>query len=101
QFIQREQSRGRVAAAAAESGAVRNIFSQTNRHSAAHFRLLEKQFCGAHHEIVIAGWKIDIVTREIDPAILFLDVDLVVKRNRRDERLDLVKAIGAALENSE
>ncbi len=100
-FIESDQGRCRVAAPAAEPGAVRNFLLQFDQNAAMRFRAVEKKFRRAHHEIVVARWKIDIVTTEIDPAILFFDVDLVVKRNGRDESFDFVKAVVTAIENSQ
>ena len=66
-------------------------------------RFFEKNVRRTHHNIVFAlrYRRIIAAKRDFVFAGALLDLDLVTKRNRRDERLDFVKAIAATAENSQ
>ena len=72
---------------------MRNFLVKFNSDAAADVCLFKKSFCRADNQIFVADRHRWIVTTEIDPARLPLDVDLVGERNRRDQCLDLMKAV--------
>ena len=80
-----------------------NSFFERDGNRAGDLRFFEKDVRRTHHDIVFAFRQRRIIAAKRD--LLFagalLDLDLVTKRNRRDERLDFVKAIAAAAENSQ
>jgi hypothetical protein len=78
-----------------------NLLFELDRDTAGDVRFFEKHVRRTHHNIVFAFWHRRIIAPECD--LLFtgalLDLDLVTDRNRRDERLDFVKAITATAKN--
>jgi hypothetical protein len=101
QLIERQQSGSCVAASATKTGAMWNSLFEFDRNTAANVRFFEKNVRRAHHNIVFSLRYRRIIASKRD--LLFagalLDLDLVTKRNRRDKRLDFVKAIAATAEN--
>src|SRR5690349_13849058 len=80
-----------------------NSLFKLDRNTAGNLRFFEKNLCRAHHKIVFTFRHRRIIApkRDVLFAGALFDLDLVTKRNRRDERLDLVKAIAATAENPE
>src|SRR5262245_17561245 len=80
-----------------------NSLCQPDRNTACDLRFFEKQVRCTHHNISFARRHRRIIASKGD--LLFagalLDLNLVAKRNRRDEGLNFVEAIAATAENSE
>src|SRR5438309_1016634 len=70
-----------------------------DHHPAANFCSLKKSLRGAHDQIFVAARDRWVVTREIDPPRLPVDVDLIVERNWSDQRLNFMKAVAATAED--
>src|SRR4029434_10449420 len=102
-FIERQQSGSSVTASSAQTGAVWNRLFERDRDTAGDLRFFKKGVRRTHHNIVFAFRHRRIIApkRDFLVAGALLDLDLVTKRNRRDERLDFVKAIAATAENSQ
>ena len=78
-----------------------NRLFERDRNPVGDLNLLEKNLRRTHHNIVFAlrHRRIIAAKRDFVFARALLDLDFVTKRNRRDERLDFVKAIAAPTEN--
>src|SRR5436853_4539352 len=100
-LIQPAQRCCRVTAATTKSSSMRNFLLKLDREAAFDFRILKEELCRANDQIVVAGGKRGIVAAEIDPTILVFDLDLVVKRNRRDQRLDFMEAVLSLSKNAQ
>src|ERR1700745_1018572 len=91
--MEREQRRASVAAAPTQSRAVGNFLVQDNRNAAFCLGSLKKGFGGADDKIFIAVRNRGIIALEIDPAGVFVDLEFVAERDRRNERLNFMKSI--------
>ena len=80
---------------------MRDFFLQRNRDTALDFGRVKKCFGRPNNEVFAAFRNSRIIAMEIDRSILFLNHQLITKRNRRNESLDLVKTVGTAAQNSQ
>src|SRR6266404_5754235 len=80
---------------------MRNFLLKLDRKAAFNFRMLEEELCRADDQIVVAGGKRGIVAAEIDPTILLFDLDLVIKRHWRDQRLEFMEAVFSLSKNAQ
>ena len=78
-----------------------DLFFEFDQDSTLDFRFFEKRSRPAHCEIVIALRDRWIIAPKFDPvfAAAPLDLDFVVKRNRRNERFNLMKLVAARAQN--
>ena len=79
------------------------LFFEHDRNTTRDLRFFEKNVRCTHHNIVFAFRHRRIIAPKRDSlfAGALLDLDLVTKRDRREEGLDFVKAIAATAENSQ
>ena len=80
---------------------MRNLLFQLDRNTAVDVCFLEKQGRRADGEVFIPFRHRRIITLKLDcffSAARF-NLNLVAQRNRRDERLDLMKAVAAPAQN--
>ena len=96
-MVETEQRAGRVATAATQTGAVRDLLFQDDRDSGRDVGSPAKKLRGAHDEIVVASRQGRIVAGKTNLVVVLrsFDRDPVRERNRRHQRFDFVKPIGA------
>ena len=100
QFIERQQSGSGVAAPSAETRAVRNFFLSSIERPLVIFVSSKKTFAARTAKLSSPFGTEGSSQRNAIPCFPgLLDIDLIAKRNRRDERLDFVKAIAAPAKN--
>src|SRR5262249_32706704 len=79
----------------------RNALFKMDAHTAVDLEFAEKQTRCLHGEVVVAGGQGGVGAGEVDVARLQLDLDFIRQRDRRHERLQLVKAVGPLAQDVE
>ena len=94
QGIERKQSGCRVAAPAAKSGTVRNLFLQRDAQMWLETNVAAEKACRSNDEVILVCAKPRVIARELQIAFFAqLDFQPIKEGNRTDQTFNFVKAV--------